>query len=147
MNFKWSFVGYRTFTLCISHQFRNPLVTFQSLGSHLVQLGQSKLNQCRFDSVVVYIYLFVVYDGEVLSGWWSTGHWMVKYWTLDGEVLAPGWVNSGPEMLLEKLGTVLEKNKTNGWFCRQNCSLSEVLSFWWNPFFIYQFFVCFDGVP
>ena len=36
-------------------------------------------------------------------------------------------------MLPEKLGTVLEKNKTNGWLYRQNCSLSEVLNFWWNP--------------
>jgi hypothetical protein len=41
---------------------------------------------------------------------------MVKYWTSDGVLLAPGWylasgwVNSGPEMLPEKLGAVLEKN-------------------------------------
>jgi hypothetical protein len=41
---------------------------------------------------------------------------MVNYWTLDGEIQASGWVKSVPEMLPEKLGTVLErKNKTNGW--------------------------------
>ena len=34
---------------------------------------------------------------------------MVEYWTPDGEVLAPGWVNSGLEMLPDKLGPVLEK--------------------------------------
>ena len=47
-------------------------------------------------------------------------HRMVQYWLLDGEVLAFGWVNSGPEMLPEELGTFLEKNKTNGWLYRQN---------------------------
>ena len=36
---------------------------------------------------------------------------MVKYWLRDGKLLASGWVNSGPEMLPEKFGTVLEKNK------------------------------------
>jgi hypothetical protein len=40
---------------------------------------------------------------------------MVKYRTSDGEVLASGWVNFGSEILPEKLGTVLENNKTNGW--------------------------------
>jgi hypothetical protein len=39
-------------------------------------------------------------DGEVLAP--------------DGEVLDIGLVNSGLEMLPEKLETVLEKNKTNG---------------------------------
>ena len=39
---------------------------------------------------------------------------MVKYWLPDGKVLASGWVNSGLEMLTEKLGTVLRKNKTAG---------------------------------
>ena len=57
---------------------------------------------------------------------------MVKYWLPDGKVLASGWVNSGLEILPEKSGTVLGKNKTNGWLCRPNRSLSEVLSFWWN---------------
>ena len=51
----------------------------------------------------------------------------------DVEVPDPGCVKSGPEMLPEKFGTVLEKNKTNSWSYRQNCSLSEVLNFWWNP--------------
>ena len=45
---------------------------------------------------------------------------MVKYWLLDGEVLALGWVNSGPETLPEELGTVLGGNKANGWLYRQN---------------------------
>jgi hypothetical protein len=27
----------------------------------------------------------------------------------------------------------LKKNKTNSWLYRQNCGLSEVLNFWWNP--------------
>jgi hypothetical protein len=58
---------------------------------------------------------------------------MVKYWLLDGAVLASGWVNSGPE----KMGTVLENNKTNGWLYRQNCRLLNVLNFWWNPSLIH----------
>ena len=41
---------------------------------------------------------------------------MVKYWLPDGKVLASGWVNSGPEMLPEKLGTVLEKIKQTAGF-------------------------------
>jgi hypothetical protein len=49
---------------------------------------------------------------------------MVKYWLPDGKVLTMGWVNYGPEMLLESFG---EKKNTNGWMYRQNCSLSEVL--------------------
>ena len=47
-------------------------------------------------------------------------HRMVQYWLLDGEVLAFGWVNSGPEMMPEELGTFLEKNKTIGWLYEQN---------------------------
>ena len=37
--------------------------------------------------------------------------WMVKYWFPDGKVMASGWVNLGPEMLPEKLGTVFEREK------------------------------------
>jgi hypothetical protein len=40
---------------------------------------------------------------------------MVKYWLLDDEVLASRLVNSGPEMLPEKLGTVFEREKLNKW--------------------------------
>ena len=58
---------------------------------------------------------------------------MVQYWLLDGEVLAFGWVNSGPELLPEELGTFVEKNKTNGLLYRQNYSFSEVFIFGWNP--------------
>ena len=41
---------------------------------------------------------------------------MVKYWLPYCDVLASGWVNSGPEILPEKLGTVLEKNITTAGF-------------------------------
>ena len=36
---------------------------------------------------------------------------MLKCWLPDGKVLASGCVSSGPEILLEKLGTVLEKEE------------------------------------
>ena len=36
---------------------------------------------------------------------------MVKYRLPDGKILAFGWVNSGPKMLPEKLGTVSRKRK------------------------------------
>ena len=53
-------------------------------------------------------------DGAVLAiGWCSTGFWMVKYWLPDGSIF---W----PELLPEEFETVLRKNKTIGWLCRQN---------------------------
>ena len=57
---------------------------------------------------------------------------MVKYWLMDGEVMATRWVNTGPEMPLEKLETVFGENTTNSWLCRHKSSLSEGLSFWWR---------------
>ena len=65
---------------------------------------------------------------------------MVKYWLLDGEVLAldgtvlpSGWVISCLDMLPKKFYSVLGQINENDWFCGKNSSLSEVLSFWWIP--------------
>ena len=54
---------------------------------------------------------------------------MVKYCSLDGKVLTSRWVNSGLDMLEEKFEPGFGQLKANGWFCEQNRSLLEVLSF------------------
>jgi hypothetical protein len=58
---------------------------------------------------------------------------MVKYWSPDGEVLASGCDNSGPEMLTEEFEILLGQMNANGWLCRQNCCFSEVFNFGWTP--------------
>jgi hypothetical protein len=55
---------------------------------------------------------------------------MMKYWLQDGKVLASRWVNSGPEMLPEKLQKVFEKKHSKKTGCVDKtvaCSLSFVV--------------------
>ena len=63
------------------------------------------------------------------SGWWRTGHRMVNYWPQ----MVENWPLDGSILVPEMLGIVWGQNNTNGWLFWQNCSLSEVLSFWWSP--------------
>ena len=50
----------------------------------------------------------------LVPGCESTGPRMVKYWSLDGEILVLGCVISGPEMLPGELEMFLRKMKANG---------------------------------
>ena len=44
----------------------------------------------------------------------SLHHYHYHYWSSDMEVLVPGYVKSGPEMLSEESGNVLRKMKYPG---------------------------------
>ena len=56
-------------------------------------------------------------DMEVLvPRGWKTGPWMWKYWSLDVEVLVPGCVKLGLEMLPENVRNIYEKTQNSRLF-------------------------------
>ena len=61
--------------------------------------------------------------------WW-------RYWSPDVDVLVPGCIKIGPEMLSEELGTFLRKIKVHGWW--QNCSFFRNFEFTCLCYYVLQ---------
>jgi hypothetical protein len=88
-----------------------------------------------------------------MQKYWSR---MLNYWSPDVEVLVPRCGSTGPWMCqivsgnaAGKVRDIFEKNESLRLIVRQNCSLSEIMIFWWNPplmIFILLFIFCFQFV-